>query len=152
MPFTLTIISIFKMLIFGTVTKLLTNQNTGIHWAAYYWLDLVVIVGHKKFNSGLNGLLAVLTLLQHLITSNHLHFMIFTQHSSSSVRHQNHKHNDVSKMTLTDQGSERGPWKDLGLPVLFVLVFRKLAILVPTDCKVTCGRSQNKLDNPSTDP
>ena len=78
----------------------------------------MVIDGYKMVNSGLNGFLAVLTLLQHLITSNHLHFMILTQHSSSSVRHQNHKHNDVNKMTLNDRGSNRGPSKDLGLPRL----------------------------------
>ena len=58
-----------------------------------------MIDGYKMVNSGLNGFLAVLTLLQDLITSNHLHFMLSTQHSSSSVRHKNNTHISVNKMT-----------------------------------------------------
>ena len=95
--------------------------------------------GHKMVNSGLNGFLAVLTLLQHLITSNHLHFMISTQHSSSSVRHHHLKNIDVNKMTLNDQKSSRVKAGVIGTttdqPSCLSPNFQKSTILDPPDPK-----------------
>ena len=118
----------------------------------------MVIDGHKMVNSGLNGFLAVLTLLQHLITSNHLHFMILTQHSSSSVRHQSHEHNDVNKMTLNDQGSKRGPLERPGITRPVYSRFSKPSSSRPTAKFFVLvvaygrdnGRSQNKFDQGSS--